>query len=74
MSYAAAKALIIATGSASTGYLILQRVPVLQAALTVLMTAWILFQFRGMEESWDNLANLQNPVLLGINCFFASLI
>ena len=72
MAKTVVKAVIIASISASIALLISQDTSTFQSALTVPMTAWILYQFSGYERIWKSLGNFQNPVLFSINGFFAT--
>lgn len=60
--------------SAVLGYLTYTRTGLIPGALTVFMSAWLLFQFRSLEKAWRSLGNFQNPLLFGINSFFAAYI
>ncbi|QGA80544.1 hypothetical protein [Candidatus Nanohalobium constans] len=74
MDNSAVKAIIIALISAAVGALLNQKTTTIQAATTIPMTAWLLFQFRTLEKAWKSLGLLRNPILSGINAFFASFI
>lgn len=74
MDKTVAKVFIIPSIAATIGLLISQNTPGLQSAITVPMAAWILFQFRNPERAWNSLGLFKNPILFGINLFFASFI
>lgn len=68
------KALLIAAVSAAFGYLTMLEAGLTPGILTMMMSAWILFQFRGFEKIWGSLGNFQNPVLFGLNITFLTYI
>lgn len=69
-----AKTVLISAIAAAAGYLINTRAGITAGIISTFMTAWIIFQFRSVQNAWENLGNFQNPVLFSINSFFAAYI
>jgi fructose-specific phosphotransferase system IIC component len=68
------KTVLISAISAGIGYLIYTRAGLTAGIVSTFMASWILFQFRSVQNAWENLGNFQNPVLFSINSFFAAYI
>jgi uncharacterized membrane protein YczE len=68
------RTLLISSISAGIGYLNYTKSGLTAGLITTFMAGWILFQFRSVKNTWENLGNFQNPILFGINCFFAAFI
>jgi hypothetical protein len=68
------KTLVIGVLSAAIGYLSYTKSDLAAGLGATFAAAWILFQFRSIQDTWENLGNFQNPVLFGINSAFAAYI